>query len=480
MSSSTYTEELWVCPKCNSTNRETLIFCLNCATQEGSPDNQVTGKISETLAKAIEWSLQNALFKPPEIIEQAVKQGLAVKTIPELQKYPNLSLEKLANRFVGINQTAATGAGFGAGLPGGLAAFATIPADIAAVIYFAQRCISGIGQAYGFTIEAEKNKTLKLLSFAFACQLETVVIGGRRFELFDLARYFQATDYQHAPPVLACLLKQLAAFLTRDFAKTTWATFLPVVGGFINGVDNFWYVREVSKRAKIFYSGLLSQARPATTSSASAEPVEAIPPPALFELPGYSIELAEGALEVELIYTERVEPVPLVVLMWSGSTGRYVAEQLAEKGYAALLPVSSLTAPGLAQLLVSLRDTRPDFFPPDVHYKQAGLLAAGDFARLALTADLTGAGVVALVNPSGAALEATVVAPTLLHWSENDTTLDSNWLQTVQAVKPNGLISIATYPTDTLDFINPYFPSFNRQAAGWFWSDTFSWLEALR
>jgi dienelactone hydrolase len=474
---------LWVCPKCHATNREDLIFCANCAYQEGLPEKEAApenkiGRLSEMLGKAVEWALGSASFKSAEVLEAVAKKGFRAKSILSLRKLPAAEQEKIAGTFVTLNQTAATGAGFGAGFPGGLVAFATIPADISAVIYFSMRCVSGIGQTYGFETESESGRILKFLAFAHACELETVVIGGRRFEIFALARYFESHPQTPSTDLQKCVLKQLAAFMTRDFAKTSWANFFPVVGGVVSGMDNFWYVRQVSQRSKLFFQALLQVAAPLPEAVEPVQPVLPAALPVIIELPGYELDLPGGKLPVELLYVERTEPVPLVVVMTGQRNARDIAEKLAENGYAALFPSANTPDAPLGELVEYLATHRPAFFPPDVRSKKPGLFATAEYATLALAANLQGLGALVLVNPTGAAQTIRVNVPVLLHWSENAPELDASWLDRLK-VGEKSIVSIATYPGTSPDFLDSHAPGYNKQAANWAWDDTLEWLQLL-
>ena len=139
-------------------------------------------------------------------------------------------------------------------MPGGLAAFATIPADISALVYFSLHCLSGISQAYSLETATETGQAIELLAFAYSCKFETLIIGQRRLENIQLAADLLQNP-EHTRLVKACLLKQLSAYLTVDFARTSWATFLPVVGGVVNGVDNFWFLGEVGQTRQAVLPG---------------------------------------------------------------------------------------------------------------------------------------------------------------------------------------------------------------------------------
>src|SRR5690349_9826530 len=133
---------LWECPNCRIANQADLIFCPNCAFNEGlaepTPERpEKTNKIAEALGSAIEWSLKHGQLKPAEVLAQAAKRHRNINSLADLRHLSPADLARLADNFLNFNRLGATGAGLTAGLPGGLAAFATIPADISALVYFA-------------------------------------------------------------------------------------------------------------------------------------------------------------------------------------------------------------------------------------------------------------------------------------------------------------------------------------------------------
>jgi hypothetical protein len=473
---------LWRCGKCGTTNQEAEIFCLSCARLEGLPNEQAapgdkTGKITEVLGNAIEWSLQNSQLKPADILGRAAKRGRVVKSIAELRALPVTELDRLADNFVASNRAGATGAGLGAGLPGGLAAFATIPADIAALVYFALRCVSGIGQSYSFEASSETGQTVELLAFAFSCRMDSFIIGQRRLENLQLAHFLLQAPPVYSQLAKACLLKQLAIFLTVDFAKTSWASFLPVVGSVVNGMDHFWFIGEVSKRSKIFYRVLLGYFAPPAPPPA---PARAIPQVVTIEVSQEQLPLPGQPLPVYFAGPPQAatgQPAPPVLVLWEGRAGQELAEKLAEQNFKTLLPLDRLDSSRLADLLDYLKESRPDWLSGPV-----GLVAFGHQATAALELLAESAAkpdVLVLYNPLGASREITVTLPLLLHWSEDTPEIDKGWVERLRSDGLNGLISISNYPGVGLEFADPFSTAYDRQASQWAWTDTLEWLNRL-
>ncbi len=470
---------LWACGKCGKANSEAVIFCPYCAAQEGLPNAQAapedkTGKLTETLGKAIEWSLQNGQVKPAEVLAQAAKRGRRVATITDLRSIPLGELDRLADSFLSTNRAGATGSGLVAGLPGGLAAFATIPADITANVYFALRCLNGVAQSYGFEVSGETYQTVELLAFAFACRMETVVIGQRRLETFDLARFLLQSPDNYSQLVRACTLKQLSAYLTVDFAKTSWATFLPVVGGVVNGMDNFWFLGEVSKRGKHFYRNLLATLAPVRL------PSPPVPKVVTIEVSLEQLNLPGQSLDIYLAGPEKREGITpgTVLVLWPGAGGREIAERLAEKDFRAILPLSELNGPTLTDALNYLIEQRADLVAGAL-----AIIASGAAATTVLETLASGEArpeAVILFNPLGPSREISVSLPLLLHWGEVAAEVDPTWADKLKSDGALGLVSANGYPGAGFEFADPTAADYQPQAGGWAWDDTFEWLARLK
>ncbi len=490
MQTSTPQEEIhyvWQCGKCGTPNAEFLIFCPVCAAREGLPNDEAatadkTGKLAGMLSGAIEWSLEHGQVKTTEVLAQLVKKGGQAANLAELRNQPTVRLDQLADSYIGANRLGATGSGLTAGLPGGLAAFATIPADISALIYFTMRCVSGVSQSYSFESQGEPGEIITLLAFAQACRMETLIIGQRRQENFDLAAFLLQHPAPYSQAVKNCLLKQLSSYLTVDFAKTSWASFLPIVGGVVNGVDHFWFLGEVGKRARLFYRRLLLSVSPFVelpTATAAAELTAA--PLVTVEVPTLRLSLASGPLTADLFYPEQAgADFGLVVVLWNEKAGRELAYRLAESGFGVLYPASKVGPAQLTDLWQYLADQRPAAFPAQLNPRRPGLLAAGEAASLALLAlsvSAAKAGPVVLFNPAGPAFAAKIGVPLLVHLAEADPELDPTWPEMLQTTPTGGLLSFNPYPAVQSALPDPASPGYNRQAVHWAWTDSLDWFK---
>jgi hypothetical protein len=439
------------------------------------PSDKV-GKITEAMMGAINWSLQHGQVKPGEVLAQAAKKGRTVATIEALRALPVKQLDRLAGAYTNFNRLGATGTGFTAGLPGGLAGFVAIPADIAAVIYFSMRCLSGISQTYSFETESEMGKTIQLLAFAHACRFETLIIGNKRLENFGLAHYLLGKP-EHSALARACLLKQFASYLAVDFAKTSWATFLPVVGGVVNGTTNFFFVGDISNRGKVFYHSLLLQIapQPATPAQLAAPDVITI------EVREIKLPLPSGALAVRLTSLDNADELPLVLVLWENSTGEELAEQwLTNKGFATLTPLAIPGPVQLKELVTYLAENQIEDAPENLKSGKPGLLGFGTSATqaLALLSEMPQTlGAAVLFNPTGASQKVVTNVPVLLQWGENDPEMDKEWPSQLSPRDSNGLISTTGYAGTGHDFTNPASRDYNPTATKWAKQDTLDWFK---
>ncbi|MDB5078612.1 MAG: hypothetical protein JWP00_536 [Chloroflexi bacterium] len=462
---------LWECPTCRIANQSDLIFCPNCAFNEGlaepTPDRpERTSKITEALGSAIEWSLKHGQLKPAEIVAQAARKHPGIHSLEDLRRLPVADLSRLADSFLNFSRLGATGSGLTAGLPGGLAAFATIPADISALVYFSLRCIGGISQSYSLEIASETGQTIQLLAFAYAARVETLVIGQRRLENAQLAA-FLLQNPEHTRLVKACLLKQLSAHLTVDFAKTSWATFLPVVGGVVNGMDHFWFLGEVGKRSKQFYRALLP-GLPGFTPALPAGPVT-------LDVLEEKVELAGKLYDLYLVKPFNRVKLAFVVVIGEKPVAERWAEKLALAGIGALALDLSAGKEGLKTVWSYLLRTYPESYSPP----GPGLLGLGEGAGLSLEA------LPLLDPPPGAVVlydlapldkPVKVAVPLLLQMGAAAYVPAEGWLSNLTAAGERGLIAINTFDDQGDGPTGTGSPDYTAPAPGWVWLDTLDWL----
>ncbi len=466
---------LWECPKCQIANQADLIFCPNCAFNEGlaepTPDHpEKTSKIAEALGSAIEWSLKHGQLKTSEVLVQVARRHPNINSLTDLRNLPPSELNLLADNFLNFNRLGAAGTGFTAGLPGGLAAFATIPADISALVYFSLRCISGISQSYSLETATETGQTIELLAFAYGSQFETLIIGQRRLENIQLAA-FLLQNPEHTRLVKACLLKQLSVHLTVDFARTSWASFLPVVGGVVNGIDHFWFLGEIGKRGKQFYQILLP-----TLPLLSNSPLLAALVPVTLEVREEKLELAGDNYDLYLVAAVNEVKAAFVVVIGDRLLARKFAEKLALAGIGAMALDRAVSSEGLKAVWSYLAAGMPEVFSTN---PGPGLLGLGEGAGLcleALPSLLPRPGSAVLYNLPPLDKPVRVEVPLLVQLGAATSDPSAYWLNYLQPAGGNGLISINTFDDPGEAFTEFYSSGNINQAVDWAWRDTLEWF----
>jgi hypothetical protein len=473
---------LWECPQCGIANQAGLIFCPNCAFNEGlaepTPDRpEKIGKIAEALSRAIDWSLKHGQLKPAEVLAQAAKRHSGINSLADLRRLSATELNRLADNYLNLNRLGATGAGLTAGLPGGLAAFATIPADVSAVVYFSLRCISGVSQSYSLETRTETGQTIELLAFAYAAKFETLIIGQKRLENIQLAA-FLLQNPEHTRLIKACLLKQLSAHLTVDFAKTTWATFLPIVGGVVNGVDNFWFLGEVGKRSKQFYHALLPILPVLPPSIKPALPVP--PPPVALEIREERLALAGETYDLYLVYPDTQARTAFVLVIGDRPEAEKVAEKFGMAGCGAAALDRALSPAGLNAVWAYLAGVMPASLASYSGGPGLGLFGSGEGANVSLAAlpwlapRPTG---VVLYNPARLEQPVLVDVPLLIQVEAEASSQPPAWLSYLQPAGERGLISINTFEAESENLNRSWPPDNSAPVPEWVWRDTLEWFK---
>ncbi len=470
---------LWECPKCGIANQSNLIFCPNCAFNEGlaepAPNSpEKISKIAEALGGAIDWSLKHGQLKSADVLAHAARRNRDIHSLADLRRLSPTALDRLADSYLNFNRLGATGAGFTAGLPGGLAAFATIPADITALVYFALHCLSGISQSYSFETATETGQTLQLLAFAYSCKFETLVIGQRRLENVQLAADLLQNP-EHTRLVKACLLKQLAAFLTVDFAKTSWATFLPVVGGVVNGVDNFWFLGETGKRGKQFYRALRPLLPVPPGPARSIAP--ATPAPVTLEVREETLELTGQSFGLYVVSPVGEDLAAWVVVVGEKAAAAQFAERL---GLAGIGAVALDATPGVEDFK-GVWAALPGFLEnfPGENIEELSLLGLGAGAALALEAlpDLRPQpGSAVLYDPAPPVKPVRVERPLLVQLGGEASGQDTGWLHYLQPTGEKGLISINTFDGSFEDLTGRPLSGPPQTGLEWSWKDALDWF----
>ncbi|MCD9067464.1 EcsC family protein [Staphylococcus pasteuri] len=171
-------------------------------------------------------------------------------------------LDKVANKAINNTLTKSTSASFMAGLPGGIALAATIPADMAQFYGFALKLAQELSYIYGLDDLFDSNDELaedsKNMLIIYLGVMLGVTAAGSTVRVLSKQASTQAlkkipskaltkTIYY---PILKKVLKTFGIKLTKDtFAKGV-SKAIPVVGGVISGGMNYASLRPMGKKLK--------------------------------------------------------------------------------------------------------------------------------------------------------------------------------------------------------------------------------------
>lgn len=197
----------------------------------------------------------------------------AVKTTPALAGVPDDIVDKVANASIRLESKKVSGLSFLAGLPGGLALFGTIPADL--IQYFAHvlRIEQKLAYIYGWESflddddEIDDETMFELILFlGVMMQVGGAATTLTKFAIDVAAKGVAKTIQKKALtktvyyPVIKGVLRVLGVQLTKEtFAKTV-SKAVPVIGGVISGGLTYATFVPGAKRLKK-YLRVLPQAK---------------------------------------------------------------------------------------------------------------------------------------------------------------------------------------------------------------------------
>ncbi len=180
-----------------------------------------------------------------EQLDKAIAEGTLHAEIP-IEK-----LDGLANAIINAETVKVTGISTAAGIPGGLAMFATIPADLAQFYGFVIRIAQELAYIYGwdemFTDSSNTDSldeaTLSQLIIFIGVMSGVSVAGAAVTKLFGETA-MKAVAKNIASKALTAtwyypIVKKIAALLGQKMVKATFAKgvskFVPILGGIISG-----------------------------------------------------------------------------------------------------------------------------------------------------------------------------------------------------------------------------------------------------
>ncbi len=202
---------------------------------------------------------QLSSYFPPEQVDLAVRFNPAFAGIP-LDK-----IDQLADSVIQSHMLKAGAKSFVTGVPGGLALFATIPADVANFYYHALILAQELAYLYGWPDLAvsdgadTETETLIFLMLGSMIGVEAANKGLRAFSArfaVEVAKELpkKALTKTAYYPAIKQLLKLVGVKLTKDAFSKGVAHAIPVIGGFANAglttITLRWRARRYKKHLR--------------------------------------------------------------------------------------------------------------------------------------------------------------------------------------------------------------------------------------
>jgi hypothetical protein len=188
-------------------------------------------------------------------MNQLIEQG-------PIQLVSKKDLDKVADKAINNALAKSTSASFMAGLPGGIALAATIPADMAQFYGFALKLSQELSYIYGlqdlFDENNELSESSKNMLIIYLGVMLGVTAAGSTVRLLSKQASTQAlksipgkaltkTIYY---PILKKVLKTFGVKLTKDtFAKGV-SKAIPLIGGVVSGGMNYASLKPMGKKLK--------------------------------------------------------------------------------------------------------------------------------------------------------------------------------------------------------------------------------------
>ena len=195
---------------------------------------------------------------------QFASQGILVTQIvgegPVACDYSEIELDEVASALILRRTSESSAMSFAAGLPGGLALAATIPADTLQFFAMSLRMAQELAYLYGakdfWTCEGEEGKMVRFLlicSLGAMYGIEGAAAGTRLLSSYLAMRATggiptRATTVAFWGPVTKRISNELAVRLSTDTASKGIAKIIPVVGGFFSGGMTFFAMRPMGRK----------------------------------------------------------------------------------------------------------------------------------------------------------------------------------------------------------------------------------------
>ncbi|MBO4651981.1 MAG: SHOCT domain-containing protein [Lachnospiraceae bacterium] len=225
----------------------------------------ISGKIS------LEYLIEQALRIPKVKVDREeflkgafAKEGILVRQIveegPVACDYSDIELDDMAEKLILRRTSESSAMSFAAGIPGGLAIAATIPADTLQFFAMSLRMAQELAYLYGakdfWACEGEDGT---LVRYQLICSLGAMFgVEGSSAATRLLSSHLamravggtpqRATTRAFWDPIVKKISKELTLRLTTDTASKGVAKLIPVIGGFFSGGMTFFAMRPMGKK----------------------------------------------------------------------------------------------------------------------------------------------------------------------------------------------------------------------------------------
>ena len=219
----------------------------------------------------LEYLIEQAMKIPGVKVDRAeylsttfADQGILVPQIveegPVASDYSEIELDNLAEKLILRRTSESSAMSFAAGIPGGLAVAATIPADTLQFFAMSLRMAQELAYLYGardfWSCEGEDGTLVRyqlICSLGAMFEIEGAMAATRLLSSHLALRAVggtpqRATTRAFWDPIVRKIGKDLTLRLTTDTASKGVAKLIPVIGGFFSGGMRFFSMRPMGQR----------------------------------------------------------------------------------------------------------------------------------------------------------------------------------------------------------------------------------------
>ena len=227
--------------------------------------------MAEAKKITLEYLIEQALKIPKVKVDREeflkttfAKEGILVRQIveegPVACDYSDIELDDLAEKLILRRTSESSVMSFAAGIPGGLAIAATIPADTLQFFAMSLRMAQELAYLYGvkdfWTCEGEEGTFVRYL---LICSLGAMFgVEGASPATRLLSSHLalravggtpqRATTKEFWEPIIRRISRELTLRLTTDTASKGVAKLIPVIGGFFSGGMTFFAMRPMGQK----------------------------------------------------------------------------------------------------------------------------------------------------------------------------------------------------------------------------------------